>query len=220
LKDTKNTVENSTFRIGKWFPDLSEETVKLLSKYNDEIIRFNKAINLVSSKTLPMADLLHFSDSILASRAVLLDAGNINEIFDLGSGSGFPGLVFAVLNQQIQVKLVESDFKKCEFLKHMVATLDLKNVVVLNQTLETLGESSIKCCFARGLSTISKSLFLMRKAVVPGGSFYHLKSEEWSMEIGEIPSQLCSIWAPSLVTEYRLPMGEIKFSIVKTIKIK
>ena len=220
MKDTKEINENTAFRVAKWFPDLGDETIKLLSKYNDELNRFNKAINLVSPKTLPMADLLHFSDSILASRMVSADAGPIGEIFDLGSGSGFPGLVFAVLNKQTQVKLVESDFKKCEFLKHIASTLSLKNVTVLNQTAETLADGSVQFCLARGFSSISKSIFLLRKAVVAGGSFYHLKSEEWSMEVGEIPSQLCSLWTPSLVGEYRLPMGEVKFSIVKTNKIK
>ena len=72
---------------------------------------------------------------------------------------------------------------------------------------------------ARGLSNISKSILLTRRIVPPGGSFYHLKGDSWSGEVSEIPTQLCSVWTPTLVKLYKLPIGEVKFAVIKTEKI-
>ncbi|HEX4925919.1 MAG TPA: RsmG family class I SAM-dependent methyltransferase, partial [Bdellovibrionales bacterium] len=80
------------FRIPGWFPDLKPETQNLLSGYFRELLRFNKTINLVSPRSLPDADRLHFADSILGGQIVLND-NTAEVIHDLGSGNGFPGMV-------------------------------------------------------------------------------------------------------------------------------
>ena len=143
----------------------------------------------------------------------------IQKIHDFGSGPGFPGVVFALLNPSVQVVLVEADQKKCEFLNHIVATLKLKNATVENKTVEALPENSVQHAVARGFANISRTIMAARKSMIKGGAFYHLKGEEWGIEVGEIPTQLCSMWSPSLVGEYKLPVGAIKFAVVKTEKI-
>jgi 16S rRNA (guanine(527)-N(7))-methyltransferase RsmG len=40
---------------------------------------------------------------------------------DLGSGAGFPGIVFAHLFPQVQLDLVDSRRKRCSFLEHVLA---------------------------------------------------------------------------------------------------
>ncbi|MCX7978379.1 MAG: class I SAM-dependent methyltransferase, partial [Bdellovibrionaceae bacterium] len=80
-------------------------------------------------------------------------------------------------------------------------------------------QGSVEHCVSRGLANISKSILLTRKIVKSGGVFYHMKGESWANEIADIPTQLCSIWSPALVKEYRLPVGEARFALVKTTKI-
>ena len=48
------------------------------------------------------------------------------KIFDIGSGNGFPGLLMAILDPGHEYNLVESDARKCEFLKHCYHRLELK----------------------------------------------------------------------------------------------
>lgn len=220
MKDNKEQEAPTIFwRIDEWFPDLSPEVKARLKTYHEELLKYNRTVNLISPKTLFVADALHFADSILASQAIYRSNPKIDKIFDLGSGAGFPGLVFALLYPSVQVVLVEVDQKKCEFLRFMAQALGLKNVTVDNKTIEAFPEASMGIVMARGLSTISKALLMTRKVVGKGGIFYHLKGEEWGIEVGEIPTQLCSIWSPSLVGEYKLPVGAVKFSVVKTDKI-
>jgi 16S rRNA (guanine527-N7)-methyltransferase len=71
---------------------------------------------------------------------------------------------------------------------------------------------------SRGLANISKSILMLRKVFVPNGVYFHFKSEGWASEVAEIPTALCSYWIPELVSDYMLPVGEVKFSIVKTIR--
>lgn len=207
------------WRVGNWFADISADVQKKLRIYFDELVKFNKTLTLVSPKTVPAADAIHFSDSILATRVILKAYPGIKEIHDLGSGNGFPGLIIALLSPSTKVVLVEMDQKKSEFLKHIIMALELKNVEILVSKIEDLKDGSVHNAIARGLSSISKVLLLTRTKVVKGGLLFHMKSEQWGMEVSEIPIQLCSAWAPSLLGEYRLPIGEMKFAVIKTERI-
>lgn len=211
--------QGPTWRIDTWFPDLDVSIREKMRIYHDELQKFNRSLNLVSAKTLPFADAIHFADCMIASSLIVNAETGLKTIYDLGSGSGLPGLVFAIMFPSVSVKLVEMDQKKCEFLKHVASTCELKNVEVLHTQIEKLEVNSIKTCVTRGFASISKSILLTRKCVAVGGSFYHLKGEAWSAEVGEIPTQLCSVWSPALVGEYKLPIGSFKFAVVKTNKI-
>jgi len=210
---------NNHWRIAGWFPDLNPEVLKQFKLYNDELAKFNKTVSLVSPKTIPMADAIHFADGILASRVISKSNAKISEIYDLSLGNGFPGLVFAILNPQIKVHVVEADQRKCEFLNHVMKVAGISNADVLNVKPDSLKEGSVQFVMTRGFSSISKVILLLRKIVPRGGTVFHLKGEQWGMEVSEIPIQLCSLWSPGLVGEYRLPIGEMKFSVIKTDKI-
>lgn len=206
------------WRIETWFPDLTADNFKKLKQFHEELLKFNKTVNLISVKTIPHADAIHFADSILASR--LINSSNtINEIYDFGSGNGFPAIVYSILYPNTKVHMVELDQRKAEFMKHMISVLGLKNSDVMIRAIESLPEGSIQFAMARGYASITKALLATRKLFPKGGRFFHLKSEEWATEIAQIPTQLCTFWTPSLAGEYRLPIGEIKFAVVKTDKI-
>lgn len=220
MKDNQDQAAPTIYwRIDEWFPDLSPDIRTRLKTYHEELIKFNRTLNLISAKTVFVADALHFADSILASQTIMKSNPNIDKIYDLGSGNGFPGMILAILYPKVQVVLVDMDLRKCEFLSHLAGVLKAFNVTIENKTIESYPEGSLMYVMARGLANISKSIMITRKAVPKGGIFYHLKSEEWGIEVGDIPTQLCSAWAPSLVGEYKLPIGTIKFSVVKTDKI-
>lgn len=206
------------WRIDQWFPQLSSDLRSKLKLYHDELLKFNRTLNLIGVKTIPVADAIHFADSLLAVDAIA-KKGPFPEIYDFGSGNGFPGLIYALQHPSTKVHLVEVDSRKAEFLKHMISVLQLSNAQVHVQTVESLPEKSIRFAMSRGFAPIPKALLLARKAIARDGIYYHLKSEEWVSEVGQIPTQLCSYWSPSLLEDYKLPIGEIRFSIVQTVKI-
>jgi 16S rRNA (guanine527-N7)-methyltransferase len=212
------SVEQSGWRVPLWFPDLDPQVENGLRIFSEELIKSSKTSTLVPLKTLSSMDISHFAECIIATKLITALSKH-REVFDFGSGAGFPGIVFALMNPPVTVHLVESDIKKADFLKGMIKTLSLKNADVVIRAVESLPEASVECAISRNFSNLSKSILSTRKVFKKGASFFHLKGEEWASEIASIPTQLCSIWLPSLVGDYKLPIGEIKFAVIKTEKI-
>jgi 16S rRNA (guanine527-N7)-methyltransferase len=206
------------WRIDKWFPELPEPMRAKFKRFHTELLKFNKSLTLIAAKSVYQADAAHFADCILASRAIF-SASKIDEIYDFGSGNGFPGLIFAVMFPQVKVHLVEMDSRKAEYLSQMIGLLELSNAKVIAKQIETLPPASVRFAMSRGFASISKALLTTRKAFMKDGRYFHIKGEQWASEIASIPTQLCTFWRPGLIAEYKLPVGEIKFAVVNTDKI-
>ena len=214
-----NNDQTPNWRIKEWFPELDEKKHDQLKKYFQELQKYNKVINLVSSKTLFHADAIHFADSIICSEIVSKKINKNSYLYDIGSGNGFPGVVFSIMNPEQKIVLMDSDERKSEFLKHIVETLGLTHVIVQNKKVESLPANTIEQAICRGFAPLPKALLTLRKCVKTDAIVYHMKSEEWALEVSQIPSQLCSVWQPELGQEYKLPIGDIKMFVVKTSKI-
>ncbi len=206
------------WRIPEWFPHLTPSQQDNFKKLHDELIKFNKAINLIGSATVTNADLIHFADSILASEAILQHTAEPT-IYDIGSGNGFPGLVLAILAPNRKIVVVERDRRKGEYLKHVKATLQLENVSVLVDSVQSLPENSVDCAVSRGFASITKAILMLRRAFRPDGEYFHIKGDSWSRELGEIPTQLCGFWRPGLLTEYHLPITRTKMALIVTKRV-
>lgn len=219
MQNSDSSSSSISWRIDTWFPQIDAARRNLLKSFFNDVIKFSRTINLVSAKTLPLLDLVHFADSICAAFELkkLIPTGST--IYDIGSGNGFPGIVMACILSDYKFVLVDTDQRKCEFLKHAVSTLGLSNVSVINSPIESLPEASIDFAVSRGFASISKSLLLTRKAFKTGGNYFHLKGDQWGLEVAAIPTQLCSAWSPALSCEYVLPGTSVKLFIVKTTKI-
>ncbi len=207
------------WRLKSWFPDLGDSAHLLLKTYFIELMKYNKITNLISSKTISNCDAIHFADCIEASKIVHKNINENEYLYDIGSGNGFPGIVYSILYPDQKIILVEIDDRRCEFLKHAISVLKLANVSVVNKKIESYAQDSITQAICRGFSPLPKTLLTLRKIVRTGGVVFHLKSSEWSMEVSQIPIQLCSSWQPVLLGEYKLPIGDIHLFLVKTDKI-
>jgi len=96
---------------------VSRETEERLALLVAELGRWQAAKNLVSSATLADVWTRHVADSL----QIFHLAEGRERWLDLGSGGGFPGLVIGIcLAEQGkgQIDLVESNARKCAFLRH------------------------------------------------------------------------------------------------------
>ena len=93
---------------------VSRETMDRLKTYEALLHKWQKAVNLVSPNTLAESWQRHFEDSLQLTDLI---PKNTKTVFDLGSGGGFPGMVLAIARPDLAVHLIESDSKKCSFLK-------------------------------------------------------------------------------------------------------
>lgn len=93
---------------------VSRESFEKMLQYQGLLKKWQKAVNLVSNKTLEEAWERHFLDS---AQLLPLIPDDVNVLADLGCGGGFPGLVLAMCRPDLDVHLVESDEKKCQFMR-------------------------------------------------------------------------------------------------------
>lgn len=206
------------WRIPKWFPDLSAEQIKTFQLYHSELLRFNQHINLIAKRTEDDSDATHFADCIIGGRAIL-EVATSREIYDIGSGNGFPGMVMAILDPTRKFHLLDSDSRKGEFLKHTAKLLKLDNVDVIVGRFEDLKGVRMECAVSRGFAPITKTLMIARKIFEPGGSYYHFKGNAWMREVAGMAVQLASFWQPELVKEYTLPNATTKYAVVVTKRL-
>jgi 16S rRNA (guanine527-N7)-methyltransferase len=191
----------------------------LLEGFHQELLKFNKTINLISARSAPEADLLHFADSIMGSRLVGSDCTS-KEIYDFGSGNGFPGIVMAILYPSIRFILMESDRRKSEFLKHSSSILGLSNVAVRPARIESIVDNTVEAAICRGFANLQKTLLISRRLMKLGGKIYSFKGPEWSYEIAMLPEQICSTWNTHLLGEYELPGGGYDHCVVVSTKTR
>lgn len=214
-QNSRSGVLENKWRVPEFFPELDEALRGQLRVFHMELLRFNGRLNLISRRTEIDADIVHFADSILASR-MILKATQSAEIYDIGSGNGFPGVILGLLDPSRRVVLIDRDARKIEFLKHLVAKLGAVNIEPKHIEIEKLPEASISCAVSRAYASIGAALLATHRAFLPGGLYFHLKGHAWSREIAEIPSQVCRIWKPSLHGHYHLPVHGAQMSLVQT----
>jgi 16S rRNA (guanine527-N7)-methyltransferase len=115
--------------------DVSRETHEKLEFLERELRRWQAIKNLVGPATLD-----HVWDRHIVDSLQLLELAPEARIWvDLGSGAGFPGLVLAIAGQErgLAVHLVESNSRKCAFLRH-IARLTGASATVHEARLETV----------------------------------------------------------------------------------
>ncbi len=173
---------DDNFLIGRCH--VSRESLQALRSYEVLLHKWQKAINLVSPASLKESWSRHFIDSL--QLLPLIDAG-AQTVLDLGSGGGFPGMVIALSRSDLHVHLVDSDFRKCEFLK-TVSRESSVGVAVHHCRVEALPDDVVPDIItARGFAPLSK-LFEFLEAVInrcPALRFVLLKGENYQAEIDE-----------------------------------
>jgi 16S rRNA (guanine527-N7)-methyltransferase len=81
---------------------------------------------------------VHVADALVALEVDALRASRT--VADLGAGAGFPGLAVAVALPDAQVRLVESQRRKCEFLRSLTASAGIANATVVCARVEEWSE--------------------------------------------------------------------------------
>ncbi len=130
---------------------VSRETYEKLCVFHKTLIKWQNSINLISKSTIKNIWERHFLDSAQLYKFVKDIEGNI---MDFGSGAGFPGIVLAIMGKK-NIHLVESDYKKCVFLKE-IAMLTETDITIHNCRIEDLSFINVDLITCRALASLSK----------------------------------------------------------------
>jgi 16S rRNA (guanine527-N7)-methyltransferase len=135
--------------------NVSHETWERLLLYKELLIKWQKAINLVSPNSLPNAWERHFVDSAQITAHLPPEA---KIVVDMGSGAGFPGLVLAIMNPEIEVHLIESDEKKTQFLRTVSRETQTPVIIHTSRIENMVGQVRPDLVTARALASLSQLL--------------------------------------------------------------
>ena len=125
-------IDSNILEYSKLEPlNVSRETFPELEEFRSLILEKNKQINLISSNTEAISRERHIIDS--AQIIDFIDK-NDNLCLDIGSGSGLPGIVLAIImkhkKSNMKFHLYEKSYHKSNFLKEVSKKFDLNTKII------------------------------------------------------------------------------------------
>ncbi len=153
------------------------------------LIKWNRALNLVSNASLSQLEDRHIADS--AQLAAFAPEGVCLWV-DIGSGGGFPGLVVAAIlcetHPDCRMTLIESDKRKAVFLREAARQMDL-SVTVLAERAEEIAPLGASVVSARALAAMPDLCALAFRHLHPHGRGLFLKGARYQDEIEQAQKQ-------------------------------
>ena len=163
--------------------NVSHETLSQLSSYHDLLLKWQKRLNLISPNTIDNIWDRHILDC--AQLCSFLPTERYR-ILDVGSGAGLPGIILSVLTNH-EIHLVESDQRKCAFLRTVLSRIDA--VAEVHETrLEEMPNMNVDIITARAFAPIPRLLALTEKQHHPKIRFLLLKGRDVNSELINISS--------------------------------
>lgn len=161
--------------------DVSRETFERLTSYHDLLLKWSKTHNLIGPKEREEVWRRHIKDSLRVWPHV--ETGTT--IMDIGSGAGLPGLILACQSSGNQeFVLVESNSKRCAFLRHVARELDLP-VSVENCRVEDVSRETFSHITARAVADLNTLISLSQKWLENSTIGVFLKGRNWKYELTE-----------------------------------
>jgi len=162
----------------------SHETSYKLQKYKIILIDYNKKINLISKSTEKDIYNRHFIDC--AQAIDFLD--NNQNLIDLGTGAGFPGIVLKIISndfsKNLNIFLIEKNKKKCVFLNFLKKQLDI-DINIINKRYEDFKIIKKHSIISRAFKNVKETIDLTYKNLGNIENLIMLKGKNHINEINE-----------------------------------
>ena len=179
---------------------INENQLEQLHIYMKLLQKCNENINLTS--IIEDKDILqkHFIDSI----TIIPYINYKDNIIDVGTGAGFPGIPIKIAREDVKVTLLDSLNKRVNFLKEVVSNLNLSNI----QTI-------------RAVAPLNILVEYLMPLVKKGGRCICMKGKDIKEEL-EITKKAINVLGGELekVDEFYLPQSDIKRNIIIIRKMK
>jgi len=174
----------------KYFSDFTTKQEDQFAALENLYEQWNQKINVISRKDIENFYLHHVLHSLTI--ATQFEFGPKDEVLDLGTGGGFPGIPLAIFFPDTHFHLVDSINKKLTVIKEVAAALELKNISTQHTRAEEIRNRKFDSVVSRAVAPLNDlwrwSKPLLRKSAPnsqgPNGLIC-LKGGDLSQEISE-----------------------------------
>lgn len=180
-----NFKEKLYFEAKKYGFELSENMLLNFEMYKNMLIEWNDKINLTSITDEYQIIIKHFIDCLECIKYIEKN----NNIIDVGTGAGFPGLVIGIyFDGKVNITLLDSLNKRLIFLKEVIEKLNLKNINIVHGRAEDSANEAIfrekyDVSLARAVASLNILLEYTSPYVKVGGKCIFMKGDNIQEEI-------------------------------------
>lgn len=201
MLDDKAQLEKGMQILG--FENIPQIISKLLI-YKELLIKWNNSFNLTSVKNTEIVT-HHFLDCLAVIPFI-----KSSTLLDVGTGAGLPGIVIAIVNPDIKVSLVDKVGKKINFIKRIIAELEIKNIEPYHDRVELLtSEEKYDGIISRAFSNMEVFIKSTKHLIKTQGVWYGMKSKKI------LDDEMVSINDPWALEKLDVPFLEAERYLVK-----
>ena len=113
---------------------ITDKQIEQLNEYQKLLKEWNEFMNLTGITEKEEVYLKHYYDSLTINKVI--DLKEINNLCDVGTGAGFPGLVLKIVFPNIHVVLVDALNKRINFLNEVIKKLGLTGIETVHARSE------------------------------------------------------------------------------------
>ncbi|RZL89740.1 MAG: 16S rRNA (guanine(527)-N(7))-methyltransferase RsmG [Variovorax sp.] len=165
---------------------LSDRQSERLLAYGDLILKWNKVYNLTALRDPSTVLTHHLLDSLSVVAPLSRKWSGRAKLLDVGAGAGLPGVVIAILRDDIQVTCLDAVAKKAAFVQQVAAELSLPNLRGLHARVESLA-GSYELISSRAFASLSDFFGGSMQLLAPDGFWMAMKGKVPSDEMADLP---------------------------------
>lgn len=182
----------------------TESQVDLLLAFIQLIDKWNKAYNLTAVRNKEDMVRLHILDSLTVLPYIEGD-----NVADIGTGAGLPGIPLAIFLPETRFVLVDSNSKKTRFVQQAILELKLKNVSVVHARVEKMNPISLfSTVIMRAFANVHDIMTLTTHLLDKRGILLAMKGQQLDEDIRHIS-------APYSIIPLTIPELEVERCLIK-----
>ena len=190
-------------------------------KYMLLLLEWNQKMNLTAITDEKEIIYKHFIDSISINKYIK----EANNIMDVGTGAGFPGITLKLLNKDINFVLVDSLNKRINFLEEVKKQLKIEKLELIHSRVEDLAKNKIyrekiDVVVSRAVANLSILLEYMLPFVKKDGICICMKGPNVEEEIEKANNALETLGGKIEIIEHIKLLGELERNILIIRKVK